>query len=50
MGGFGEPQLLTIVTFLPFATALALLLTGTRLPDSLWRSIGLASSSGPIPA
>jgi NADH-quinone oxidoreductase subunit M len=43
MDGIIEPQLLSIVTFFPFVTALALLVTGTRLPDSLWRAIGLGS-------
>jgi NADH-quinone oxidoreductase subunit M len=48
----GRDQLITIVTFLPLAAALALLATGlaaralgTReLPDSVWRAVGFGSS------
>jgi NADH-quinone oxidoreductase subunit M len=45
MGGIIEPNLLTIVTFLPFVSAVGLLVTGTRLPDSLWRSVGLGTTA-----
>ncbi len=45
MGGMIESQLLTIVTFFPLATALLLLVSGPRLPDSLWRSVALGSAA-----
>ncbi len=42
-----DDKLLSIVTFFPLATALALLLAGSlfRLPDSLWRSIAMGTSA-----
>jgi len=39
-----DAHLLTIVTFLPFATALGLTLV-RQLPESTWRAIGLASTA-----
>ncbi len=39
-----DEHLLTIVTFLPFATALLLLVPNRRLPASAWRSIALTST------
>ena len=42
-----EDRLLSVITFLPLGTAVALLLPnllGRRLPEAAWRSLGLAST------
>jgi len=45
MGALVDEHLLTLITFLPLVTGVLLLLTGTRLPDLVWRSLGLGSAA-----
>ena len=48
MAGLENIALLTVVTFLPLATALGLVASGVvgrGLPDSFWKSMGLGSTA-----